>query len=192
VDSGRDFWWDTLERLPRDEESDRTDGGTRLRHRELLALGHQERLAALDAMAADAGLVPDREVCTISAADLRRLADGGLISIGAHTVTHPLLTRLSRREQFDEMQSSRERLERLLDRTVDSFSYPYGDHSRETVANARTVGFACACTSVRTAVTDASDPLQLPRFHVDDWSGDELERRLTRWLAPGGHQRSGE
>jgi peptidoglycan/xylan/chitin deacetylase (PgdA/CDA1 family) len=189
---GRDFWWDKLERLPRDEDWDDINVGHRLRHRELLALDHEKRLALLDAMAADAGLAPDDDVRTMSAAEVRRLADGGLISIGAHTVTHPVLTRLSPREQLDEMQSSREHLEGLLDRTVDSFSYPYGDHNRATIACARTAGFACACTSARTALTAASDPFQLPRFHVDNWPGDEFERQLTGWLSSGGDQSSGE
>ncbi len=47
-------------------------------------------------------------------------------SIGAHTVTHPLLARCSREQQRFEIVESKRRLEEVLGATVESFSYPVG------------------------------------------------------------------
>jgi len=47
-------------------------------------------------------------------------------SIGAHTVTHPVLARCSREQQRYEITESKRRIEEVLGGTVNSFSYPVG------------------------------------------------------------------
>ncbi len=62
--------------------------------------------------------------CTWS--QLREMADAG-ISIGAHTVTHAVLSRLSTgEEKRREILDSKTRIERELQREVDLFAYPNG------------------------------------------------------------------
>jgi peptidoglycan/xylan/chitin deacetylase (PgdA/CDA1 family) len=58
---------------------------------------------------------------------LRQIADEPLCSIGAHTVHHFALAKLSRAEASEEAVASRERLERELGRPISFFAYPYGD-----------------------------------------------------------------
>jgi len=48
------------------------------------------------------------------------------ISVGAHTVTHRVLTGLSEPECEDEMRHSREEIEQRLGRSVPCLAYPYG------------------------------------------------------------------
>jgi peptidoglycan/xylan/chitin deacetylase (PgdA/CDA1 family) len=50
------------------------------------------------------------------------------MEIGGHTVSHPLLGRLSPEEQEAEIAGCRQRLEAELGAPMRAFSYPYGGH----------------------------------------------------------------
>ncbi len=52
--------------------------------------------------------------------------DPEMISVGAHTVTHPVLTSLDPGDVTRELQGSRQWLENRLGRPVEHFCYPYG------------------------------------------------------------------
>jgi peptidoglycan/xylan/chitin deacetylase (PgdA/CDA1 family) len=110
------------------------------------------------------------------------LAQGGLFEIGAHTVTHPALAALPPALQRDEIMGSKARLQEILDRPVSSFSYPYGSLSAETVRIVREAGFACSCATHNGLVSQPTDPFQLPRKHMQNWDGDKLAKRLSRWF----------
>ncbi len=84
--------------------------------------------------------------------------------IGAHTLTHPFLTRVSIREAREEIFSGKKKLEDLFGLPVHHFSYPYGDHSpviRELVSEA---GYTTACTTDFGVNTAATHPLELRRI----------------------------
>ncbi|GJQ27208.1 MAG: hypothetical protein HBSAPP02_22400 [Phycisphaerae bacterium] len=154
------------------------------------------RRAALDSLAAWAHLpVTGRPShTTLTDAQLKQLAASGLIEIGAHTVTHPVLANRSRDEQRFELEESRRRLEAIIGRPVTTFAYPFGcreDFNEVTVALSREAGYACACAntgrepSPRSIVTASSDLHRLPRAIVRNVSGDELTRQLTQvWDLP--------
>ena len=113
------------------------------------------------------------------------LAQGGLIEIGAHTVTHSVLAALTPSSQREEIKESKRFLEELLGRKVASFAYPYGrrcDYSEQSVALVREAGFAHACSNFAGVVGRNSDLFQLPRVQVRDWDGDEFAGRLSAWL----------
>jgi peptidoglycan/xylan/chitin deacetylase (PgdA/CDA1 family) len=114
--------------------------------------------------------------------ELRRLAAGGLVEIGAHTVTHPLLSANSTAFQKAEIEGSKNRLEQILERSVSSFAYPYGDYSPESIPLVSAAGFRCACSVVQQSVWHRTDGFQFPRFPVGDWNGEEFEKRLSRWF----------
>ncbi len=125
---------------------------------------------------------------TLTTDEVRRLADGGLVEIGAHTVSHPRLSALPIAEQRRELRDGKTALEALLGAEVTSVAYPYGrraDYGADTVAAAREAGFACACTTESGVVWGRrTDPFQLPRLAVDGMDGNDLERWL-RWFALG-------
>jgi peptidoglycan/xylan/chitin deacetylase (PgdA/CDA1 family) len=114
--------------------------------------------------------------------ELTRLGDDGLIEIGAHTVSHPVLSRLAHPQQREEVVLSKETLEEALGRPIASFAYPYGAHEDfddVTVDVVREAGFHRACTTLSGRLGGGTDPYRLPRFLVRDWTADELERRLS-------------
>lgn len=121
----------------------------------------------------------------LTAAGLRQLAADGLVEVGAHTVTHPVLASLPLEAQRAEMAQSKTALEAALGAPVTSFAYPYGtrsDYTPDTVALARQAGFEQACSNFPGAARRGTDPFQLPRMLVRDWPADEFARRLDGWL----------
>jgi peptidoglycan/xylan/chitin deacetylase (PgdA/CDA1 family) len=113
------------------------------------------------------------------------LARGGLVEIGAHTVTHPVLSVLSLTSQRREILESKNRLQAILGRPVTSFAYPYGrhsDYSAKTLTIVQQAGFTTSCCSFSGLVKRSTDPHQLPRVQVHDWDGDEFDRELSQWL----------
>lgn len=122
----------------------------------------------------------------LSSNELKQLADGELVEVGAHTVTHPVLSAQTWSAQRAEIEDSRTFLEAILGRPVRSFAYPYGsraDYSFETVALVREAGFSCACSNFEGVVRCATDLFQLPRAMVFDWDGDTFSRHLRTWFA---------
>jgi len=114
-----------------------------------------------------------------------KLASDGLIEVGAHTVTHPVLAALRAPAQDHEIKKSKGHLEETLGQPVTSFSYPYGgraDYSQETVNIVRDAGCICACSNFEGHVVAGIDCFQLPRFIVLNWDGEEFFLRLKAWF----------
>ena len=96
----------------------------------------------------------------------RLIARGG--SVGSHTCNHRILTQVTAEDARWELQESRDRLERELQRPCDTFAYPNGNHSdviRTAVAN---VGYRLAFTTVLGLWSDATDPLLIPRINITE------------------------
>ncbi len=122
----------------------------------------------------------------LALAEVTQLSAGELVEVGAHTLTHSVLSTLPARVQQSEIVGSKARLEAMLDRPVCSFAYPYGtrsDYTPETVALVRQAGFACACSNFDGVAWRGTDFFELPRMLVRDWDGDEFAKRLRRWFA---------
>jgi peptidoglycan/xylan/chitin deacetylase (PgdA/CDA1 family) len=122
---------------------------------------------------------------TLSLSELVALSEGGLVQIGAHTVTHPSLSALPVASQRREIHESKARLEEILNVPVTSFAYPYGqrsDYSAQTVAVVREAGFICSCSNFAGRVERSTDPFQLPRMFAHNWDGDRFAKRLLEWF----------
>lgn len=119
----------------------------------------------------------------LSLEEVVALGKGGLIEVGAHTVTHPALRRLSPDSQREEILGSKARLEEILNRSVTSFSYPYGILSEQTVDIVREAGFSCACSTRADVVTLSTERFQLPRAEVQDCNREEFAVQLSAWFS---------
>ncbi|HEU5087479.1 MAG TPA: polysaccharide deacetylase family protein [Roseiflexaceae bacterium] len=154
-----------------------------------------EQTAVLAQLFAWAGLQPQARAThrTLSSAELRCLAKGGLITIGGHTRRHPSLAALPRHEQRMEIGGNKADLEQLLEQPAQLFAYPFGkqnDFTPDTVASVREAGFAAAVTNLGGAVTHSTDRFQLPRRYVHNWDIEEFQRRLEHWFThPAGTER---
>lgn len=85
-------------------------------------------------------------------AQIREVADSGLVTIGSHTRRHAALTRLGADARKDEIYASKMDLESLLGTPVSVIAYPYGYQSevvQEEVKNAGyELGFGIGAGSV--------------------------------------------
>lgn len=110
--------------------------------------------------------------------EVSSMAEGGLVEIGAHTVTHSLLPVHSKEIQYHELLGSKQSLENLLGRPVTLFGYPYGGTDSSVAKQVQEVGYEAACTIVEKPVFPGSNPFQLPRCGVGDWDGEKLAKKL--------------
>lgn len=131
------------------------------------------------------GTAPRQTHRALAPAEIRELADGGLVEIGAHTVTHPVLSAIPAAQQEDEIRESKRRLEEILNEPVESFAYPYGtmdDYTRDSVEIVKRANFSCACSNFKGVVQPRTSLYELPRFVVRDSDGEEFERQLRGWF----------
>ena len=107
----------------------------------------------------------------------------GGIEFGAHTLTHPDLTRVPFDQVEAEVHDSKVILEDTLGAPVASFAYPYGrydDRSRELARQ----HFTCACSDQLGLLTAASDPYALERVDAYYLRTDRLFNVMVTRLFP--------
>lgn len=109
--------------------------------------------------------------------ELARL-DPAIVAIGSHTMSHSILTSLTKAEAAHEIAESRARIEDRLQRCVRHFCYPNGDSNAFVVECARR-HYATAVTTVPGRVGDNYDPHYLPR-----WASPTSLTRLVRIVHP--------
>jgi peptidoglycan/xylan/chitin deacetylase (PgdA/CDA1 family) len=111
------------------------------------------------------------------------------VEIGAHTVTHPILTSLDEAGARAEIRAGKEQLEALIGKPVRLFAYPNGkagkDYDASHVAMVREAGFDAAFTTAAGAITRCQDRFQLPRSRPWDNTPFLFGLRLVRWLGDG-------
>lgn len=117
--------------------------------------------------------------------ELRQLAEAGM-TIGAHTLTHPILSECAEDEARREIENSKTEIERALDRPVWAFAYPFGNPEamgEREIRLSREAGFSCAFLNTEDG-TEQFDPFAFPRNHVTaDKSLAELEAHLSGFHA---------
>jgi len=111
--------------------------------------------------------------------ELRRLADHPLITIGAHTRTHPHLARISPARQQDELCGSKADLEARLGRPIRVVAYPHGSNNAATASAARFAGFQAGFTTEPRVVPHRLDPFRIPRINVEDQDADQFATSLS-------------
>jgi peptidoglycan/xylan/chitin deacetylase (PgdA/CDA1 family) len=89
------------------------------------------------------------------------------IEFGSHTVTHPILTKVSEQTAWNEINQSKESVERHLGRKVESFCYPNGDYNPQVVDLVRKAGFQRAVTVLPNPVNNKANVFTLGRIGGD-------------------------
>jgi peptidoglycan/xylan/chitin deacetylase (PgdA/CDA1 family) len=206
VERSRTMWWETAEALTRTASSFDFNFGCGMetvpcgsRPEKFLAfdrltnfvesVDEDDAVAKIDRAAISAGIDPleivDLEIMT--AAELQELVADPLARLGAHTVTHPNLSRVSDRRLRQELEQSAGRVAAYCGRAPKSFSYPYGGRHavglRETRA-ALDTGFTVAVTTQPGVLHSQSleRPTALPRISLN---GQYQKSRYVRALASG-------
>lgn len=114
-----------------------------------------------------------------------QLYEAGM-EIGGHTVSHPILARLSHADATREIGDGKESLENIIHAPVRYFAYPNGkpgqDYLSEHVRIVKDLGFEAAVSTAWGAMAKGADVYQLPRFTPWDRSPDRFTIRLAKNL----------
>jgi peptidoglycan/xylan/chitin deacetylase (PgdA/CDA1 family) len=206
VERNRTMWWETAEALTRAAASFNFDfghgtetvpcssHGEKFVAFERLAkfvesVDEDDAVAKIDQAAISAGVDPlgivDHEIMT--AAELGDLVKDPLARLGAHTITHPNLSRVSADRLRYEIEQSGARVATYGGRAPKSFCYPYGGRHavgpRETKVALET-GFALGVTT-QPGVLNSERPEQLAELPRVSLNGQYQKSRYVRALVSG-------
>jgi peptidoglycan/xylan/chitin deacetylase (PgdA/CDA1 family) len=99
--------------------------------------------------------------------EVRELQRSGM-TVGGHTVSHPILTGLDADSAEREIVMGKRMLEEIIEAPVQLFAFPNGqpgkDYSSRHVELVKRAGFGGAVSTAHGVATVHSDPFQLPRF----------------------------
>jgi len=141
-----------------------------------------EREQKCNAIAVHIGTsLPDNLMMTTT--QLRALHAAGM-EIGAHTLRHPILARVSDEQARSEIVGSRDRLRDLLGHDISTFAYPNGrpgvDYGRRDVEIVRSAGFKVAVSTARGHANSNMDAHQLARIAPWDKTPLRFALRIFR------------
>ena len=92
-----------------------------------------------------------QELMPLSWDEIREMKNSGLVEIGSHTVTHPILSKCSCEKQFYELSTSKNRIFDELGDDCTIFAYPNGrhiDYTQDTIRILKECGYKIALTTV--------------------------------------------
>ena len=118
----------------------------------------------------------------LSWAEVTEMREAG-IRFGAHTLTHPDLTRLGTEQTEYEIVKSKEIIERVLGEPVRSFAYPYGRYDERSMGIAGRF-FDCACSDELGLLTPESNRFALERVDAYYLKNERLTGLMLSGLFP--------
>jgi peptidoglycan/xylan/chitin deacetylase (PgdA/CDA1 family) len=98
--------------------------------------------------------------------EIYRLQEEG-VSFGSHSLTHPTLTTILRKQVKKELYDSRLLLQQGFGTPVTSFAYPYGEFNRRIQFLTGYHGYNLAFTCEPGLCTERISPLALPRIEIE-------------------------
>lgn len=104
----------------------------------------------------------------LRSSEIKQLADAGM-TIGAHTMSHPVLAEESEELARREITECRHMLAKRLSRPVWALAFPFGDRASVGAREyrlAEEAGYSCAFLNVAGAVDRESARFSFPRVHV--------------------------
>lgn len=115
------------------------------------------------------------------------------MGVGAHTVNHPILAKISLDEAQQEIESGKQQLEMLTEKEVTLFAYPNGapgkDYGAEHVDLVKAAGFDAAFSTAWAAAQHTDDFMQMPRVGSWDNTRFRFYLRLVRNYRIGSAER---
>lgn len=160
----RAVWWPIVQRLSQEDSSTRTD----------FLVAVRDTWPNLSSPENDASPVPmQRRFRPLTRVHLLQLQDAGM-TIGAHTMTHPILSRQQINLARHEISEARSALQSVLGQPVWAFAYPFGDSSAvnsHVIALTREAGYEAAFLNYGGGFSDQFDHFAIPRVHVTSTMG---------------------
>ncbi len=132
------------------------------------------------------------EACMLNWEQVRAMRCGG-ISFGAHTMTHPVVSRLEPQGLQEELLESKQFLEAGLDCAVEDFAYPFGkpeDAGGFAEDFLENCGYRSAVTTTYGFNTTSTNRFRLNRLQVgESWSTMDFAFNVSRLFFQGRTER---
>jgi peptidoglycan/xylan/chitin deacetylase (PgdA/CDA1 family) len=109
---------------------------------------------------------PEKRVDLMSPAQIKEMADSGLVEFGGHTLTHPHLNTLDKDAQHHEIAENKAQLEQLLGQKLSSFAYPFGSHNQDSKTLAKELDYPFAVATDSGPLAMHEDPHQIRRIAI--------------------------
>ncbi len=113
----------------------------------------------------------------LSAEQVRLCAEHPLITVAAHTVSHPLLTTCDDRNLKQEVSESKATLEELGGKRVDWFAYPNGVYDRRVMKAVKNAGYKGAFAVIPQKLGQAQ--FEIPRVDISFSHSYYLDAKLS-------------
>ena len=157
VETGNAFWWSYISKANQ-------IGVINSQVMELKKVSNDERLKLVAQIKEKVNL--KREALTKE--ELSGISKTKFVSIGSHTVSHPVLTKCSDEKALFEIGESRNILEKWLNTEVVHFAYPNGSFSDREMEILKSCGYQMAFTTVPKYITkeNVSEPFTIPRVDI--------------------------
>lgn len=120
----------------------------------------------------------DREAVTFD--ELKEMSKHPLIDIQSHTYNHPILTNVNDNQLDFELSESKKFLSTLLNKDIDTFSYPngsFGKREEEAVSK----HYKCGYTTEEKFVQSGGNLYRIPRTCLVDNYWSNLSRIVGAW-----------
>lgn len=88
------------------------------------------------------------------------------VEIGAHTMDHVKLTKVNRAHAISQVEESKDTLQQLLGKNIDSFAYPHGDFDYDIINIIKNAGFSNGLTCLNNYAEEAKSLFEIPRKYI--------------------------
>jgi peptidoglycan/xylan/chitin deacetylase (PgdA/CDA1 family) len=157
VETGDSYWWTSIQKAFDQKLTNQSVGSLKL-------VPNEERIQELNRIKSN---VPsNRDALTVE--ELITISNSPYITIGSHTVSHPILTMCNDEKSLDEIKESKKILENWIQKPVNFFAYPNGNYSQREINTLKSNEFEMAFTTKPDYISLDSfkSPFEIPRFDV--------------------------
>jgi peptidoglycan/xylan/chitin deacetylase (PgdA/CDA1 family) len=118
----------------------------------------------------------------VTTEQVKELSASPFASIGSHGYYHNDLSRIPIRDAADEMQRSKQFLENLVNKPVNSFAFPYGAYTPQAIKEAKNTGYNQLLAMDFHFAEDHRDPALRERFTVNPFisPANQMHATITR------------
>lgn len=193
----RSLWWDkTYNAIQHTKESAVTIGGQpyplstaserKVAYKELReyvkSLPHDEAMKSVDAICDSLNVPPAETNSIMTWAQLEAIAEDG-VTLAAHTVTHPLVNRVSLERAVEEAKQSRQDIQKHVGNSPPVFAYPSGGANETVATELAKAGFELAFTTQRGVnLINNWNPLLIRRINIGgNTSLNIMRSQLLGW-----------
>lgn len=90
---------------------------------------------------------------------IKEISQDSIVTIGAHSRTHPILTEIAQEKVHSEVFGSKTEIEEMIQKPVHYFAYPVGRANQAVAQEVKNAGFRLAFTVSKSKATGVEDPL---------------------------------